>query len=188
MKKKEFIIFVIVFTLSISIGIILRGSSFFSNEKIYSSSNISDFKGGDYIQLVYIGSSGCGYCNDSLHAEFVDLSDRLKAYSLNNGKKFYTTGISTDINPNKGMDFLEKAGTFDEIITGGGWYNMGVNYYIWDKFQLEGYVPQILIIDLQLDVNGSIDGILDITRKDSLLEIFSSLSELKKFRDLEIDY
>jgi len=178
----------IIFILSLSIGIFFRGSSFFSKEKEYSSSNISDFKGGDYIQLVYIGSSGCGYCNDSLHKEIANLSNRLKEYSIISGKKFYTTGISTDVNTNQGIDFLIKAGNFDEIITGGGWYNMGANYYIWDKFQLEGYVPQILIIDLQLDVKGSLNGILDITRKDSLLEHFSSLSELKDFGYLEISY
>jgi hypothetical protein len=140
-----------------------------------------DLNGGTYFQLVYIGSSGCSFCNESLHSEVALLKTKLKNIVNERGFKFLSTGISTSLDSKEGVKFLNNISEFDELISGGSWYNLGVYYYIWDTFKDEGSVPQIIILKNDFVVTGSLNGIQDIERNDNLLFRLTTIQEVQDF-------
>jgi hypothetical protein len=139
---------------------------------------------GEYIQLVYMGSSTCGYCSDSLHLSLSNLKNEFSKLSEQGSIRFYSTGISADIDPDIGYNFLKKSGPYDEFIIGGSWYNMGFERYVWNKFGLEGFIPKILILKLNFNTKSGTQGIMNIERMDTLLFELNSIEDLKKF-DIE---
>ncbi|MBD3615286.1 MAG: hypothetical protein HUJ22_01845 [Gracilimonas sp.] len=175
---KDKILFILIFIIGLLFGTIYFNQS---TDQNYAQTDITDFTGGDYFHLVYIGSADCAACNDSLHKEIKVMKDRLREVSKLHDFRLMTTGISVEVNSTRGVEFLNKSGPYDEIIAGAGWYNLGVDNYIWNKFDGEGAIPQVLILKNKFHVNASTIGIMNIERNDSLLYRLSSYKSIKDF-------
>jgi len=134
------------------------------------------------IQLVYISSSHCVYCNDDFHREVKKLRLNLKKWALNYDYQLISTGISVDANSEKGISFLRESGPYNEVVSGWTWYNSGVYHHVWNNKETEGFVPQIKLLKLKFHIAGSPFGnILNIDREEEVLSTLSNLKELKNF-------
>jgi len=127
MDKKYYIY---LFLLSIGLFVIgflygINNSAPTDNE-----SNI-DLSGGLYIRMVYIGSSKCVYSNNRhTHKMVSDIKKRLESSFKETGVGFVSTGISTDRSSKEGLEFLKKSGPYNEILVGGGSFNLGLIKYV----------------------------------------------------------
>lgn len=96
--------------------------------------------------MVYIGSSTCGYCNDS---EFPAQIEAIKLGLQNKASErewhFSVTGVSIDWSTSEGIEHLGKFGLFDEVMTGRKWTGVGAHLYLSQMPGIYG-TPQILVI------------------------------------------
>ncbi|MCY3630804.1 MAG: hypothetical protein F4100_01045 [Rhodothermaceae bacterium] len=98
------------------------------------------------IMMIYIGSSTCGYCNDS------DLPAQIEAIKLGLQNKaserrwhFTATGVSIDWSTSEGVKHLDKFGLFDEIMTGRKWKGRGAHLFF-SQMPGPAATPQVLVI------------------------------------------
>ena len=95
------------------------------------------------ILLVYIGSSTCGFANDSALPEVIEGAKlALHQHATDNGLSFSAIGVSIDWDPTRGYAHLAKMGRFDEIMTGRRLWGVGVS--VWQEF-IAG-TPQVLVV------------------------------------------
>jgi len=120
-----------------------KKSSYHSlNKTIY-----SDKKSKYELQLIYIGSSTCYFCNVPEIPKFVNnIRDDLLAKSQKNGLGFSMVGISKDMIITEGLSHLSKIGSFDEVTTGKGWLNAGILKYIYGEIPGQAATPQLLVV------------------------------------------
>lgn len=124
-----------------------------------------------YIRFVYIGTSGCVFSNSAYtHNMIKDLKNELRAIAHKHGYRFLSTGISIDYSVERGIEFLDKSGPYDEIITGIGMFNLGAQYYVWNSLPGEMVSPQILIIKTKLNPVLAGQSIANIRQEDEILE------------------
>lgn len=183
-RSKEFFLQAIIGCLLFVIGLLYvvdKNEKYTLNESNYTTDvTTSGLDTLHFLRFVYIGSSGCGYCNNK---ETEHMVKTLKTYFRNfahrHNYKFWSTGISVDVSSIKGINFLQKTGYFDEIISGGNWYNLGADQYVWNRFQGRGLTPQLLLTLTTYEIpypgNGAI-----VKRKERLLKRFSGMNAIKK--------
>ena len=103
---------------------------------------------GAEIALIYIGSSGCAFSNESGLPHRLDrIKVLLQAKAAAQDRSFVTVGIAEDRSVKDGLSHLSKFGYFDEIMTGRGWLNEGIIKYVWKGSYGEPATPQLIVID-----------------------------------------
>lgn len=115
-----------------------------------------DLSGGVYVRMVYIGSSKCVYSNNShTHKMVSAIKKRMKSIFEEADVNFLSTGISTDRSSEEGLDFLKKSGPYDELLVGGGSFNLGVIKYVSGStstpkilFFLENYDTELIGLNM----------------------------------------
>jgi|GEM_PF-1811820 len=96
------------------------------------------------IALIFFGSSTCQASNDpSIPGVFEKLKNRLNKYASDNELNFKSIGISIDQNINKGVSYLNKIDTFDEISVGPN-RNIASQEYVYKNSIIVS--PQILVV------------------------------------------
>lgn len=97
------------------------------------------------INLIYIGSSNCGFSNSDLLYETVDsLKAEVQNISLTNNVGFSAIGIAAEWGLLNGVNHLNNFGYFDEIIIGNNWYNNGIIKYVGELGE-EPSIPKIIL-------------------------------------------
>jgi len=149
-----------------------------------------DQDGGEYIRFVYIGSQRCGFSNNSEnHENVIALREYIRNLAKDFEYKFISTGISVDINAYQGVNYLEKTGPFDEIVSGSTWFNIGADKYVWEEFQGRPATPQIILTKTEYmveelsGINRSENVLIQVTGKDSIegkLDSLLGLNNLEK--------
>lgn len=100
--------------------------------------------------MVYIGSSTCGYSNDSSLPKLMDDAKiKLQRMAIRQGWSFSAIGVSVDWIPEQRVDHLGKFGEFDEIITGRKWEGVVAQFYLKKMPGING-TPQILVLRRQM--------------------------------------
>lgn len=88
----------------------------------------------EYIKVVYLGSSDCGFSNsDSNHESVISIKESMQELSFKFNFKLMFTGVSTDTTAHAGIRYLSKTGPYDEIVSGGDIYNVGLFNHVWNK-------------------------------------------------------
>ena len=96
--------------------------------------------------MVFIGSSTCGYSNDSSLPKLIEEAKlKLHDKAADQGWSFSTVGVSIDWVTSDGIDHLNKFGYFDEVMTGRKWHGTGANIYLRD-IQGINATPQVLVL------------------------------------------
>lgn len=107
---------------------------------------------GDELVLVYIGSSGCSWSNGpELPGIVSGLKTTLQDQAQNSGRAFAAVGIARDGIAATGISHLAKFGEFDEVMSGRGWANTGIQKYVYGDLPGEGATPQVLVVTRTLD-------------------------------------
>lgn len=108
------------------------------------------------VVLVYTGSSSCGWSNVP---ELPGLVERLKrdlrAWSTDRELEFMAIGIARDINVSAGLRHLDSLGSFDEVMAGRSWANVGVQKYVYGELAGPGITPQVVIILRRIDYHST---------------------------------
>lgn len=107
---------------------------------------------GEELVLVYIGSSNCSWSNGpELPGIVGELKTTLRDRAQDSGRAFAAVGVARDGVAADGIAHLAKFGAFDEIMSGRGWANTGVQKYIYGPMPGEGATPQVLVLARSLD-------------------------------------
>lgn len=114
---------------------------------------------GPQLRLVFLGSSTCGASTDPDVAQAIgEAISQLKGIASREGYRFVAVGISVERDWRAGVAFLEEFGQFDEIVSGGGWDNLGSRYV--RTFLGPRATPQIVVTTTTSDSNETL-----LTRK-----------------------
>lgn len=134
----------------------------------------------NYIKYIFLTSSHCEYATDQeLIDAVLDDIQELKLLSSNQNLNLFTTLISTD------KKYLENNLTwklFDEIISGGSWYNTGILSYFYNNGQGEVATPEVLIMKSSYELAPSGYSIRSIVRKDSLVRRLVGADEIIHYK------
>lgn len=68
---------------------------------------------------------------------------------------FVAVGIATDWSPDSGFAYLKSLSTFDEVIVGRNWFNLGVARYLWADPASRAAVPQVLLLERTITPGGT---------------------------------
>ncbi len=138
-------------------------------------------EGGLYLTMVYFGSSFCQASNNKNNHEAIkDIKDSLRVFANSRDLSLITRGISLDNISDHGTSYINKSGPYDEVISGLGMYNTGLNEYVWNKDYSFPATPQILIFKTRyLFQTGSDENILNISKEDSLIERIIGANEIQ---------
>lgn len=136
---------------------------------------------GDEIALIYIGSSNCVWSNDPALPELIKnlklvLADRAETTGLD----FTAVGVARDMVATDGISHLHRFGAFDEIMSGRGWDNTGVQKYIYDALPGPAATPQVIVVRRTRDTDRGWPEISDewvLTRKLGLRQIGDWVSQ-----------
>ncbi|TVR19727.1 MAG: hypothetical protein EA391_00205 [Balneolaceae bacterium] len=128
MDKKEFVLLIIACIVLFIIGLTYGLKN---NENVDSGfeGNI-DLSGGVYVRFVFIGASDCFFANNKeIHHMINYIKPELDKALKNNSIKFISTGISYDLSSTTAIEYLKKTGPYDEVLAGGGAFNLGAIKY-----------------------------------------------------------
>lgn len=107
---------------------------------------------GEELALVYIGSSNCSWSNGpELPGIIGHLKTTLRDRARDADRAFVAVGVARDGVAADGIAHLAKFGAFDEVLSGRGWANTGVQKYIYGAMPGEGATPQVLVVARSLD-------------------------------------
>jgi len=147
--------------------------------------DLEGYEGGVYLRFVYIGSESCLWCGEETNSMVKKLKDYYKELADKSNLKFISTGIANDYSSIKGINFLSKSGVYDEIISGGNYYNIGSQRYIWNDFPSNASTPQILITLSEFMVESAGTGeIFNIQLNEKLLVRIEGYYEIIEHFDL----
>ncbi|RME20759.1 MAG: hypothetical protein D6800_12835 [Candidatus Zixiibacteriota bacterium] len=107
--------------------------------------------------MVYIGSSTCAASNLDIVPPAVERARlTLAKHATAAGWSFSTIGIAVDWDAHQGIEHLRAQGTFDEMIAGNNWINLGVLRYVWEEVPGHPATPSIVVLarKLQIDTVG----------------------------------
>lgn len=108
------------------------------------------------VVLVYIGSSSCGWSNVPELPGLVERMKRdLRAWSTDRELGFLAIGIARDINVAAGLRHIESFASFDEVMAGRSWANVGVQKYVYGELAGPGITPQVVIIHRRIEYHGT---------------------------------
>lgn len=139
-----------------------------------------DLAKGQYIRLVFVGSSTCGYSNNE---ETTSLIKNIKAdfenLSMKNDFKFISTGISYDVSSKVALEYLEKTGTYDELLVGNGPFNLGTIQYTSGKSP----TPLVLLYveNYETDLFGM--NMSNFNSSQKLIKMLTGQFEIQEFHD-----
>ncbi len=102
---------------------------------------------GEELAIVFVGSSACAWSNRPELTKIVrNLKTTLAARAAAAGIGFAAVGVARDLVAERGIAHLEKFGRFDEVMSGRGWANTGIQKYLYDGMPGPGATPQILVV------------------------------------------
>ncbi len=132
---------------------------------------------------IFIGSSTCGAAEDDRVVKGLPiLWADLARGAREKGMSFSTIGIAVDWRVSDGMGFLQKLGWFDEVMTGRNWLNQGAYRFIFSDLAGPSSVPQILLIERDIDpTQGTVQVLAEriVDRKVGLTEIVAWIETLR---------
>ena len=133
----------IVFAVSAGVG--------FSRGSLTSPARAADaeVRTGDERLLVYVGSSTCDFSNVEEIPRLVNaIRERVRASA--ESRRFVMVGIAKDQNVTAGLKHLAKVASFDEVMTGRSWANIGVLKYVYSDLRGVAATPEVVVVDRRL--------------------------------------
>lgn len=144
------------------------------------------------IALIYIGSSGCFYCNQPAVAEsFKRLETFLNNVTNENNYSMTKIGLSIEHDPAIGYQHLSEIAVFNEISTGNDIRNISVSALLDGEENILNMIatPQILLVKRRYKtVNDSLEiNLLPVIVDQELLAYFIGSDKMKRINDLSVD-
>lgn len=118
------------------------------------------FREGTEIQVVFLVSPTCAVCaSERFQTVARTAMEKVRQRELPEGHQisFVFVGIGHDLNAIQ--DLADRLGSFEEMVIGHGWVNMGAMRYFWRDIPAEGSTPQVVITRRTLRNNDVSRGI-----------------------------
>ena len=118
---------------------------------------MTPIRSGTELIMVLIATSTCpGIDDPALGAALAQAREGLRREAAAKGQLFTTIGVSLDWSIDHGIEMLARFGPFDEVTVGRGWLNTGALRYIWKDMPGIAAVPQIVVVEREIDKGRSI--------------------------------
>jgi len=138
------------------IGVFARWWWFSSNPTVVQGRLVEGIE----IQVVMIASASCPVCtSQEFREEATAALHHLSTRSWPQGTHLASVFIGLGVDPGALVELAGHYGTFDELIVGHGWANVGAMRYIWRDMPAEGATPQIVVTQRELKNNEHTRGI-----------------------------
>lgn len=93
----------------------------------------------------------CGPCSDPrLPPAWSRIVEKVRTDPIRRGAQITLTGISVSSTVESGLNFLERFGSFHEVISGRGWDNLGVMKFASGDMAGPHSVPQVVIYEREI--------------------------------------
>lgn len=113
-------------------------------------------RSGTELIALFIASSTCGASNHpTLPADLRRIRAALASNAAAGRKRFAFVGVALDENPRVGIQFLERFGPFDEILSGGSWVGTGAIDFMIRGIPGPLALPQLLVLERTVKVDAS---------------------------------
>ncbi len=104
--------------------------------------------GGREIVAVFLSYSRCPGNNYAGLTESVDSMNRsLARQASDRHLPFVAVGVSSDWEPDSGYAYLKRLSSFDEVIVGRNWFNLGFQHWVWADSAGQAAVPQVIVLE-----------------------------------------
>lgn len=113
----------------------------------------SNLRAGDQVVVVFIGATFCHGADAPEFAKSVEKMKQLVRQQADSaGEASTVIGVALDWQPDDGIKWLRRFGSFDEVAAGGNWLNAGAIKYIFRDLPGEPGIPQVAIIRRHVEV------------------------------------
>lgn len=143
--------------------------------------NRSSIPSGTYVRLVFIGSSSCFYSNNpDTHRMVRVIKSELEKMLVEESIHFISTGLSFDHSHANAVDYLQETGPYDELLVGGGAFNLGIIHYASGS----SLTPMLLLFVESYDTEPIGLNYSNFTDSQRLLKSYIGQYEIEEFYDL----
>ncbi|HEX4824366.1 MAG TPA: hypothetical protein VFV19_08640 [Candidatus Polarisedimenticolaceae bacterium] len=112
-------------------------------------------KEGNEIVFVFVGGTGCAFCNDADVKAAVVKAKNIVAERADALKRpFAAIGVAIDSDFAKGLDYLKPLGPFDEVKLGRGFFNSAVLDLMASGDDALVGIPQVLVYERTVTTKG----------------------------------
>lgn len=112
---------------------------------------------GKEVLMILVGASFCGAQRKPGFPQLVeDAKLSLQRHATASGRQFRALAVSLDWKTSDALAFLRAFGEFDQISVGGNWLNEGAIRYVWRDMPGEPVVPQILVVEREVEKGDAI--------------------------------
>ncbi len=176
MNTERIFYLVIIAVLLFITGLLYANDGNFLRQNYHNS--ITDLSGGDYIRFVFIGSHTCPFSNNERTHDMVNyLKKKFEEITKEHSLKFISTGISVDIFPQLGLNYLKQTNPYHEIIAGASVYNLGSVYYSAGSPS----TPRVLILHENYETELKGINLNHLNRSQRLVQEYSGVFEIERF-------
>jgi hypothetical protein len=103
---------------------------------------------GRELVVVFISSASCVANTTPGFLEAIDPMNRaLARQAEEQNLPFVAVGVTTDWSPDSGYAYLKRLSSFNEMIVGRNWYNLGAAVYIWADSTNRPMEPQVILLE-----------------------------------------
>jgi len=112
---------------------------------------------GSEIVAVYLTASTCGPCIGPEMPELIDsVKVQLNRQAQTRGQQFRAVFVGTDWEPEKSIALAKRDGSWDELVVGRNWFNLGAEHYIWGDPNTTPAMPQFVVFEQSITTDGGI--------------------------------
>lgn len=110
---------------------------------------------GRQLLVILVGTSECRFTADASTAlAYQQIASAEESRAVVGVEIVRRVGIALDTDPRVGLTTLSAAGSFDEMIVGGGLLNTGATHFLHRDLAGHVAVPQVLLVSRLVDRNG----------------------------------
>jgi len=112
---------------------------------------------GSEIVAVYLTARACGPCIGPEMPELIDsVKVQLKRQADARGQRFRAVFVGMDWDPEDSITLARRDGSWDELVVGRNWFNLGAEQYIWGDPDTTPAMPQFIVIEQDITTDGGI--------------------------------
>lgn len=127
------------------------------------------------VTFVYIGSSSCDFSTRPPVKRAVrSLISRSHRLTVTDDIGFTAIGVSVDYDVESGISHLNNVASFDEVLVGNSWANVGLEKYVWEEMPGPAVTPQIVIIRRNVSTPNNSNGAYRIQDEEVVARIKGS--------------
>jgi len=130
--------------------------------------------------LIYVGASNCRWSNmPELRAAVRSAVTQVSQEAKRMGLAFAAVGVARDWSVRNGLEHLRNIANFDEVVSGDGRYNLGLERYVYGPLGGEAATPQVVVVERRARSKNVLDDV-----KEHVLVRYIGLQRIVRWSEL----